>query len=131
MTREIHRGTGLVLLADDEDLVREVALRMLRRLGYDVDAVPDGVEAVARVMDAPAKYDLALLDGNMPRMTGREAAVLIHEVSPGTPLVLATGFLDPAEAENLAVYGFSAAIAKPYNLSELSRVVAEWIRVAR
>lgn len=125
MTRQIHRGTGLLLLADDEALVRDVACRMLRRLGYEVEPVADGVEAVARVMSGPTRFNLALLDGNMPRMTGREAAILIREVSPGLPLVLATGFLDPSEAEHLDRYGFNASIAKPYNLSELSRVVAE------
>jgi len=105
-------------------MVRDVASRMLRRLGYDVQAVLDGAEAVARVAEAPDSYDLVILDGNMPRMTGREAAVLIREVNPGLPLLLATGYIEPGEAENLARYGFTAVIAKPYNLSELSRVVA-------
>ena len=124
MTPEIQRGNGRVLLADDEEMVRDVASRMLRRLGYDVQAVLDGAEAVARVAEAPDSYDLVILDGNMPRMTGREAAVLIREVNPGLPLLLATGYIEPGEAENLARYGFTAVIAKPYNLSELSRVVA-------
>jgi PAS domain S-box-containing protein len=124
MKPDIQRGTGRILLADDEDMVRDVAARMLRRLGYDVELALDGVEAVAKATEAPGHYDLVILDGNMPRMTGREAAVLIAKATPGVPLLLATGYLEPGEAENLSRCGFAAAIAKPYNLSELSRIVA-------
>jgi CheY-like chemotaxis protein len=97
---------------------------MLRRLGYEVDVALDGAEAVAKASDDPEAFDLVILDGNMPRMTGREAAVLITKAAPGVPLLLATGYLEPGESENLAQYGFAAAIAKPYNLNELSRAVA-------
>jgi PAS domain S-box-containing protein len=124
MKSDIQRGTGRILLADDEDMVRDVAARMLRRLGYEVDVALDGAEAVAKASDDPEAFDLVILDGNMPRMTGREAAVLITKAAPGVPLLLATGYLEPGESENLAQYGFAAAIAKPYNLNELSRAVA-------
>jgi CheY-like chemotaxis protein len=124
MRSDIQRGTGRILLADDEGMVRDVAARMLRRLGYEVDVALDGAEAVAKASASPDGFDLVILDGNMPRMTGREAAVLITKAAPGVPLLLATGYLEPGESENLAQYGFAAAIAKPYNLSELSRAVA-------
>ena len=121
----VESGTGRILLADDEDLVRDVARRMLERLGYDVDVAADGEEAIARVLANPSRYNLVILDGNMPRMQGREAALRIRDAVPGMPMVLATGYLEPREQERLPSYGFSAMIAKPYTLSDLSRVVAE------
>lgn len=129
MTPDIQRGSGRILLADDEDMVRDVAARMLRRLGYEVDVVSDGADAVDRFLESPGVYDLVILDGNMPRMTGREAASRISKHANGTRLLLATGFLEPGEAENLTAYGFTGAIAKPYNLSELSRVVAAQLKI--
>jgi PAS domain S-box-containing protein len=128
ITSEIQLGTGTILLADDEGMVRDVAARMLRRLGYQVEVVHDGAEAAERVNENPAKFDLVILDGNMPRMTGREAAALIRETAPALPMLLATGYLQPGEAVNLERSGFTAAIAKPYNLSELSHVVANQLR---
>jgi CheY-like chemotaxis protein len=125
MASEIQRGSGRILLVDDEDMVRDVAARMLRRLGYEVEVAFDGAEAVARTTENPGRFDLVILDGNMPRMTGREAATLIRAAEPDLPLLLATGYLEPGDADRLASYGFNAAIAKPYNLSELSRVVAQ------
>jgi len=130
MNAEIQRGSGRILLADDEAMVRDVAARMLRRLGYEVDVAIDGVEAVSRVTANGLSYDLIILDGNMPRMTGQEAALLIRQAAPSTPVLLATGYLEPDQADRLGDYGFSAAITKPYNLAELSRAIARQLREA-
>jgi CheY-like chemotaxis protein len=98
---------------------------MLERMGYDVDIAVDGADAVEKVLAAPQRYDLVILDGNMPRVPGREAALRIRDAHPGIPMLLATGYLEPRDVERLPAYGFSAVIAKPYTLSDLSRVVAE------
>ncbi len=121
----VESGTGRILLADDEDLVRDVARRMLERLGYDVDVAIDGEDAIARVLADPARFDLIILDGNMPRVPGREAALRIRDAVPGMRMLLASGYIEPRDLERLSNYGFSAVITKPYTLSDLSRVVAE------
>ena len=122
---EMLTGTGLILLADDDNVVREVARRMLRQLGYQVEIAVDGADAVERIAADPKRFDLVILDGNMPRMHGRDAAVLIRELAPHLRLILSTGYLEPGDSDRLATYGFSAAIGKPYSMSELSRVVAQ------
>jgi two-component system cell cycle sensor histidine kinase/response regulator CckA len=121
----IVTGTGRILLADDDTVVRDVARRMLRQLGYQVEVVVDGAEAVERVAAGPGDFDVVILDGNMPRMHGRDAAVLIRELAPNLRLILSTGYLEPGDSDRLTTYGFSAAIGKPYSMSELSRVVAQ------
>ena len=105
--------------------MRDVATRMLEQLGYEVECAVDGADAVERVAADPGRYDLAILDGNMPQLHGREAASRIRELAPNLRLVLTTGYLEPGDAERLAMYGFSGAIAKPYSMSDLSRVVAQ------
>jgi two-component system cell cycle sensor histidine kinase/response regulator CckA len=124
-TPELVTGTGLILLADDDSVVRDVARRMLRQLGYQVEIAVDGADAVERIAAEPRRFDLVILDGNMPRMHGRDAAVLIRELAPHLRLILSTGYLEPGDSDRLATYGFSAAIGKPYSMSELSRVVAQ------
>ena len=130
-TPSILTGSGRILLADDDPTVRDVATRMLEQLGYDVDSVADGADAVDLVAVDPDRYDLAILDGNMPRLHGRDAAVLIRELAPNLRLVLSTGYLEPGDSDRLTMYGFSGAIAKPYSMSDLSRVVAQQLATAR
>jgi CheY-like chemotaxis protein len=131
ITPSVLTGSGRILLADDDSAVREVASRMLEQLGYDVDVAIDGPDAVSRIAADPSRYDLAILDGNMPRLHGRDAATLIRDIAPELRLILATGYLEPGDSERLASYGFSAAIAKPYSISDLSRVVAQQLAAVK
>jgi PAS domain S-box-containing protein len=121
----LETGSGRVLLADDEGMVREVAHRMLEQLGYEVDVTSDGLEALERFSSDPSRYELVILDGNMPRMAGREAAARMRAIAAEIPILLATGYLDPQEYDRPESYGFSAVIAKPYTMSDLSKVIAE------
>ncbi len=120
---ELFKGRGDVLLADDETTVREVATRMLQRLGYKVDAVSDGAQAVARFRADPDRYTVVLLDGDMPRMHGREAARLMREIRPEATVFLATGYLTSGPQEEYATL-FNAVLSKPYTLQDLSRVLS-------
>jgi CheY-like chemotaxis protein len=130
-TPAVLTGSGRILLADDDETVREVATRMLQQLGYEVDVAIDGTEAVERVAADPGRFDLVILDGNMPRLHGRDAAVLLKDLAPELRLILATGYIEPGDQDRLEAYGFSAAIAKPYSISELSRVVAQQLAMAK
>ena len=127
----VETGNGLILLADDDDVVRDVARRMLQQLGYVVEIAIDGADAVEQVSTNPGRFDLVILDGNMPRMHGRDAAVLIREKAPQLRLVLSTGYLEPGDGDRLTSYGFSAAIGKPYSMSELSKVVSQQVAAAK
>jgi PAS domain S-box-containing protein len=124
-------GSGRILLADDDETVRDVARRMLEELGYEVDCASDGAEAVDRVVADPDRYQLAILDGNMPRLHGRDAAAHIHEIAPDLPLVLSTGYVEPEDSDQLASFGFSGFIAKPYSMSDLSRLVAQQLAAVK
>jgi CheY-like chemotaxis protein len=130
-TPGVLTGSGRILLADDDETVREVVTRMLHQLGYEVEVAIDGTEAVERISRDPSRYDLVILDGNMPRLHGRDAAMLIKDLAPDLRLILATGYLEPGDSERLEIYGFSASIAKPYSISELSRVVAQQLAMAK
>lgn len=117
------RGNGeRILLVDDEEAIRRVGARMLRHAGYAVETAVDGHEAVELIQSDASRCDLVVLDGKMPRLGGQEAARRIREIRADLPLVLATGYLDGSTRDENDV--FDGAIAKPYDMASLSRVVS-------
>ena len=103
---------------------------MLRHAGYDVATASDGQEAVDMIRAEAARFDLVVLDGNMPRMNGLHAARLIREIRSDLPLVLASGYFDGSKEEMLAREIFSGVIAKPYDIASLSSAIAALLRNA-
>lgn len=83
-----------VLLADDDDFVRGVTRRMLTKLGWQVDEVTDGLEAVVRIASSPTLYKVAVFDLRMPRMGGEEAARQVRSIAPTLPIVFVSGYVD-------------------------------------
>ncbi len=112
-----------MLLADDEAEVRSVVGAMLEGLGFRVDAVADGKEAVDRVR-AGRDYRLAILDLTMREVGGAEALRELTRLAPGLPVVLMSGYsLDEVEGR---VGGSAAVLQKPFRLTEQ----ADQIRIA-
>jgi PAS domain S-box-containing protein len=90
------RGHGTILLAEDEEGVREVATRMLARVGFTVLAATDGREALGLLGRHREQVVAVLLDLSMPRMGGREAFRRIRERWPQLPVVLMSGYAEEA-----------------------------------
>jgi signal transduction histidine kinase/CheY-like chemotaxis protein len=117
---------GEVLLADDEEDVRAAVGAMLEGLGFRVDAVADGREAVGRVRAGRA-YRLAVLDLTMREVGGAEALREIQRLAPGLPVVLMSGYsLDEVAARVGGSGGPAGVLPKPFRLSDL----AEQVRTA-
>jgi CheY-like chemotaxis protein len=114
---------GRLLLADDEATFLGATADLLRREGYEVDAVADGQSALARVKDTP--YDLLISDLEMP---GNEDLALVKEVATaagGLPIIIVTGFPSTGSAIASIELPVSAYLLKPVNFPELlSRIDA-------
>ncbi len=82
---------GKVLLVEDEEILREMALTMLTRLGYQVLPAKDGVEAVEIFTKHANEIDVVLSDLSMPRMNGWETLTALRHIRPDIPVVLASG----------------------------------------
>jgi len=110
-----------ILVADDVRDVRELCVRTLRKAGYDVTGVSNGVAAVelARV----EAFDLFLTDVKMPGMTGLEAYRLIRESSPGTTAVVITGFGTTELAIKALTLGVAEFLLKPFTPAELRAAI--------
>jgi PAS domain S-box-containing protein len=86
------RGAGVVLVADDEDLVRDVAEAMLQQMGFEVVAVTNGREAVQAFSADPDRFHLVILDLTMPIMTGAQALAAIRQIRSEVPVLIMSGF---------------------------------------
>ena len=125
-------GKGLVLVMDDEEKVREVAGRMLWRLGYETVLARDGVEAIQlyrQSLDSGQGFDAVIMDLTIPGgMGGKEAVQKILELDPSARVIASSGyFTDPVMTDHQQ-YGFLDCIAKPYAIKEMSRVLARVLK---
>jgi PAS domain S-box-containing protein len=115
------RRAGAVLVADDEEMVRTPLATTLRAAGYEVVEAANGLDAVEKVLAAPERFALVVLDLVMPVMDGREALRRLRAGAPGVPVVICTGY-DPAGDDVLAAAGL---LIKPFSLDEFLAKVSE------
>jgi CheY-like chemotaxis protein len=115
-----------ILVAEDEPIVRDWAVRVLHSAGYRTLAVADGQEAVAAVA-GNENISLVVLDLVMPRLTGREVYERIKEQRPEIPILLCTGYDRQARPpECISRDGFEL-LEKPFRPSELLFTVSRML----
>ncbi len=116
-----------ILLAEDIDLNRRIALRMLERLGYRADTVDNGRLAVEAVRKEP--YDLVFMDVHMPEMDGFTAIREIRKAQGDhRPVVIAmTARAMAGDREQCLEAGMDDYISKPVRLDDIRAVVEKWI----
>lgn len=114
-------GTETVLVVDDEAPLRKLVELTLARNGYDVTGAGDGIEAIEMLTRREHRFDLILLDLNMPGATGVEVLRVIRAVSPHSRVLVTTGHLTPAARGELEKLGQRDFLRKPYPLDELGR----------
>jgi len=122
----LQRGTGRVLIMDDEAALRTLLQRMLEGMGYAVECAADGAEAIARFETAKASgggFDIVLLDLTVPGgMGGQEAAPRIREIDSSVKLIVSSGYSEAAVMSNYRQYGFDEVLPKPWTLAQLSEL---------
>ena len=130
---KLIQGSGKVLIMDDEKDVRETVGSMLERLGYDVSYSKDGEEAIdfyATALKTESKYDAVILDLTIPGgMGGKQTILKLRELDPDIKAIVSSGYSNNPVMSDYKNYGFSGILAKPYTLSQLSKVLDEIVRV--
>lgn len=119
----VSAGSRVVLVAEDEEMVRKVIVKYLGRLGWTTLEAVDGEEAVRAHRDYSGRIDLLLSDYIMPKVNGLEAALQIRRRDPKMPVILMSGFTNEATAENFRAEGFDNFLRKPFQLQELNELL--------
>lgn len=117
-------GEGVVLVVDDEELVRRTAARLLATLGYTPVQVAGGPEALDWLARQAAPPRAVLLDVAMPGMDGPACYREIRARHPALPVVVSSGFAKDGRAEALLADGAAGFVQKPYGVAELARALA-------
>ena len=117
------RGTGAILVADDEETIRGALGDALRAEGRVVVEAANGAEAVEVVLAAPERFSLVVLDLVMPVMDGRAALRRLRELLPDMPILVCTGF-DPAGDFELSTVD---VLIKPFSVKDFLAKVAELV----
>ncbi len=122
------KGSGNILIMDDDKNVCEVASDMLTHLGYDVVIACDGEEAIQMYTDLQktvSPVDLIIMDLTIPGgMGGQEAAKKILAINSEAKIIVSSGYSNDPVIANHRSYGFAAALKKPFKISEISEVVS-------
>lgn len=120
-------GSGTVLVVDDEPQLRTIASRMLTQLGYRVDTVSSGEEAVAYLRHNTV--DLVLLDMVMPAgMGGYETYVAIAAMKPEQRVVVCSGYSAHEDLEKMRAAGVNRFLAKPFTFDQIGRAAKKALR---
>ncbi len=122
---ELQRGSGTILIVDDEPLVAELARDILRRFGYAVLTAQGGEEAIQLYRQHSGEVVAVLLDMVMPEMDGREVFQRLRGLNPEVKVVISSGYSHDRDADDLLEQGASGFVQKPYRIAELIRVVNE------
>lgn len=117
-------GSETILLAEDDDMVRQLAVMMLERAGYTVLTASDGEEAV-EVFRANPSVDLLLLDVIMPKMGGNDVLEEIRAMDPRVRAVFTSGYTQNAIHTNFILHQGLLLLQKPYTSDRLLKVVRQ------
>ena len=122
-----------LLLVEDNELNREIALEILKEAGFVVDTAEDGAVAVRKIKQAaPGQYDLILMDIQMPNLDGYEATRQIRALpdaeKASIPIFAMTANAFEEDRQNALAAGMNGHIAKPLDVPHLLRVLADALK---
>lgn len=122
-----NRGAIRILVMDDEEIVLEITGKMLKRAGYEIGLAKNGAEAIrlfTQSIEEDNPFHLALLDLTVRGgIGGKEVVRKLLEIEPGLKAVVSSGFSDDPVMRDFPIYGFSAAVTKPYDIGDLREII--------
>jgi len=124
----IPTGSGRILIMDDEAAVRELGEMLLQELGYTVETVACGEEAVASyraAFEASRPFAAVILDLTIRGgMGGKETIAALRDIDPDVKAIVCSGYSADAVMAHYRDYGFQAVVVKPYEVAGLAQAVA-------
>ena len=119
----IIKGSGTVLLIDDEEMILTVGRALLEKLGYRVLVASGGKQGLEVLKREGGDIDLIVLDLIMPGMSGSQVFDAIRAIRPRIPVLLSSGYSMNGQTREILEKGCNGFLQKPFNLSELSQKI--------
>lgn len=125
----INSRPAKILMAEDNVINQRVGKLILRRAGYEIELVSDGIEAVEAHLGAP--FDVILMDCQMPTMDGFEATRRIRSLNTQQPVIIAvTANALVGERERCLEAGMDDYLSKPFQADQLVSMVNKWVQAS-
>ena len=122
--RVFHFNHQRILVMDDEAAIRDLTSQLLSTLGYEVTAVPDGLEAIKmyeRALRRGENFQAVILDATIRGGMGGLATIeRLRSVDPDVTAIICSGYCDEAALSEFLAYGFRSALPKPFSRRDLS-----------
>jgi signal transduction histidine kinase/CheY-like chemotaxis protein len=123
---KIQPSEKIIMLADDEVMLRDLLAELLESAGYNVIKVTTGIEAL-KVLTEELKVDLVILDYNMPEMNGLECAEKIRSLNFKIPVILSSGSMALEQKYDLSKAGITSILTKPYEFDTMLSTIQKLI----
>lgn len=115
----------LVLIVDDELLIRTLFSRLIDKLGYTTMTASNGAEAIDVFTENKDKIDAVILDMVMPDINGDKVFKHLREIKPGIKILLSTGYSEDDSIDELLTNGNASFIQKPFTIDSITPVLQE------
>ncbi|OHD66997.1 MAG: hypothetical protein A2176_16110 [Spirochaetes bacterium RBG_13_51_14] len=119
------RGSGTVLLADDEETIRALGRQMLERLGFTVLTAADGRETLDIFREHAGELTCVILDLTMPHMDGEETFRELRRIRKDVRVIMSSGYNEQEINQRFAGKGIAGFIQKPYQMADLAAKLKE------
>ncbi len=119
----IIKGSGTILLIDDEKMILDVGIELLEELGYKVQSAMRGQEAIDVFQKDRGNIDLIIMDMIMPGMSGGETFDRLKKIDPDIKVLLSSGYSINSQAAKILQRGCDGFIQKPFNMNQLAEKV--------
>jgi len=121
--QKLKKGTGLILVVDDEPIMRKIAMNALEKSGYDVMDSEDGDKAIEIFKEYHQNIRAVLLDWLMPKKSGKETFQEMKAIQPDVKAIVITGIKKEKCLQEIMELGIKGYIEKPYTYPQLSNEV--------
>jgi signal transduction histidine kinase/ActR/RegA family two-component response regulator len=127
--KPLPKGEGHILFVDDEEFLVDLAQQMLTRIGYEVTACNDPLDALTVFKENPNTFQLVITDLAMPKMSGEQLVRELVAIRPGIPIILCTGFSQAMAREKMQQIGIKELLKKPLVIRDLAEAIARVLAI--
>jgi two-component system, cell cycle sensor histidine kinase and response regulator CckA len=118
-----------ILFVDDDEIIISSVQNALKRLGHDVVAAINSLEALELFSKSPDKFDLVITDLTMPQISGVVLAKKLMDTRPDIPVIVSTGYSDAIDEQEAISLGIRVLIEKPATIRELDSAIRKALEV--